>query len=541
MPARTSSTPSSPPERWAKDRRGASARAGALDPLGLPRRRAGGGRLLLASNRLPVTLHREVPLEAGEGGRWRVEAASGGLVTALAPVMKRRGGVWVGWPGAPDLDDEALQRALHGASRRPAHPLRAVPLQADEQQRFYEGYSNEVLWPRFHGLADGLPDGNALREGDWESYRRVNRRFASTLARLVRWDDRIWVHDYHLLLVARELRALGLRQPVDFFLHTPFPPPSELALIPQHRALMEGMLSYDLIGFQTDRDEENFHEAVRRFMGGNREPGSRAGSRKGPLDTVARVRTGVFPISVDFEEFRGGAARVGVRERARELRAELDGRKLILGVDRLDYTKGIPEKLAAFDAALRRFPAVRGRVVLRQLVVPSREGVRAYRDTRQRIESRVREMNQKWGGNGHTPVDYRFGHWARDELLAQYRAADVALVTPLRDGMNLVAKEYCASNRGDGVLILSAFAGASMELRKSALLVNPSEPEAVAGAIHAALSMDVEERRSRMASANAHLRSRDVHHWVRSFIGAELGGAMAAWPDPSRLLPRMRL
>ncbi len=494
-----------PPKRVSR-RRGTAARQDLLRPSN-PRR--AGMRLVVASNRLPVVL---TP-KPGKG--WSVEPAAGGLVTAMEPAMRRGGGVWVGWSGAPAVGQPELQRALGSELGERPYGMRAVRVEEAVHRRFYEGFSNQVLWPVLHGL----PPSPAVDSLEWESYREVNRRFARALARIAGPNDLLWVHDYHLMLVADELRSLGMENRIVFFLHTPFPRLLELEKAPHHEALVRGLLSYDLVGFQTPRHESNFLEVV-DAIGDRGVKGHRWASPKDRPER-RRGRSGHFPISIDFEEFAEGAASSQVVERSTHLRRELNGRTLVLGVDRLDYTKGLPEKLHGFDRALHRFPELRGKVVLRQLVVPSREAVPAYVETKARVEELVSKINGEWGDGGWTPVDYRYERWEREELLAHYRIADAALVTPVNDGMNLVAKEFCAANGGSGVLILSAFAGAAGQLGHSALLVNPRDPESLAQAIRRACAMPAEERDARMTAARRSVRVSNVHRWVSSFLEAE--------------------
>ncbi len=469
---------------------------------------------MVASNRLPVILKREAD------ATWSVEPAAGGLVTAMEPAMRRRGGIWVGWSGSPEVGQRELERALGSELEERPYEMRAVGVEEVVHRRFYEGFSNQVLWPVLHGF----PPSSATDSHDWESYRDVNRRFARVLARVAGPTDLLWVHDYHLMLVAEELRALGMEGRIAFFLHTPFPRLPELKKAPHHQALVRGLLSYDLVGFQTPRHESNFLEAV-DAIGVRAVEGNRWAPPEAP-PARRRGRSGHFPISIDFDEFAKGAESPRVLDRSTRLLRELDGRALILGVDRLDYTKGLPEKLHGFNRALRRFPELRGNVVLRQLVVPSREAVPAYAETKARIEALVSEINRQWGGEAWTPVDYRYERWEREELLAHYRIADAALVTPVNDGMNLVAKEFCAANAGSGVLILSAFAGAAGDLGHSALLVDPGDGEGLAHAIGTACAMPRAERTSRMTTARRSVRHRDVHRWVSGFL--EAGGRVGA-------------
>jgi alpha,alpha-trehalose-phosphate synthase [UDP-forming] len=509
---RTSSQDPSSEGTAAPESRRWERRLAPLGPFDGPNRRKGGGRLVIASNRLPVVLSQQ------SNGEWETSPASGGLVTALDPVMRRRSGLWVGWSGAVDVGQAELRAALNPGTL--PYELRALELSREERDRFYRGFANQVLWPLFHGFTDRCnPDPRF-----WETYRTVNRRFAAALSEARRWDDLIWVHDYHLMLVAEYLRELGVDNRLAFFLHIPFPRPEQLERLPWHREIVRGLLHYDLVGFQAPRDRANFLEAVRRFL-----PEALPGSAEEGEPSLATsvIRSGAFPISIDFDEFAREGSRPEVEREAERIRRSLGDRTLVLGVDRLDYTKGIPEKLRGFRLALQRFPELRGSIVLKQLVVPSRERITAYAETKAAIEALVQDINDAWADeeSDWTPVHYRYGMWNRTELLAHYRAADVALVTPLNDGMNLVAKEFCAVNRGDGVLILSAFAGAAADLGYGGLLVNPAAPEAVARAIHAAFQMPETERKERMTAAREAVRANHVHQWVRRFLeeGARAG------------------
>jgi len=486
-------------------------RASPLTPHSGQVRRRGTGRLVVASNRLPVSLERT------DGGAWRAQPAAGGLVTALDPVMRRRGGLWLGWPGVAGAGDQALSEALARTAGDPPCPLQAVDLDAREQEAFYLGFCNQVLWPAFHGF----PARIRSEASWWEAYRAVNRRFARTLHGLARWDDLVWVHDYHLMLVARELRQMGTADHrLSFFLHIPFPGPRVLARVPRHRELLQGLLEFDLLGFQREEDRRHFLSCVEAFVpealapdGGGAEP--KLGGRR----TVTRS----FPISIDFDEFARGAESPEVLAESREIRQEVgDHTSLVLGVDRLDYSKGIPAKLRGLARVLERRPSLRGRLTLVQLVVPSRDVIPAYRETHREIETLVKEINGRWADDGWTPVRYDYGRWSRERLLAHYRSADMALVTPLNDGMNLVAKEYCAANAGDGVLVLSVHAGAADELGKAAVMVDPASPDSIAQGILDALCMPERERRLAMREAREHLRTHDVHGWVGSFMAESI-------------------
>ena len=465
--------------------------------------------LVIASNRLPCTFERQ-------GGAWKIRPGSGGLVTAMSPVLRDRGGVWIGWHGAITDDQQGLERLLASEGKRDGYELMPVSLTDEDKRAFYHGFANEIIWPLFHCLDERCN----FDPHYWESYQRVNRKFAGVIRKVLeKRSSHVWVHDYHLMMVGGELRQLGIDNPISFFLHTPFPPIDIFQKLPWRFAVLRGLLEYDLIGFQTPRDRTNFVRCVRTLL-----PDCQVGGR-GQVQTVTtptgKVRIGAFPISIDYADFERGAKSPAVSRGVQRLRQEYGQRKVLFGVDRLDYTKGVPYRLKAFRCLLRRFPDLRRNVTLVQVVVPSRREIPAYQSLREEIDELVGEINGEYTEMGWVPIHYIFRSLKRDELLAYYRAADAALVTPLIDGMNLVAKEYCACNVDrQGVLILSEFAGAAAELQKGALLVNPYDVEAVAESIRQALTMSKEERRERMNRLRQTIRRRDVFHWVETFLQA---------------------
>jgi len=478
-------------------------------------------RLIVLSNRLPFSFRRDT------GGKWRAEPSGGGLVTALLPVLRHRGGIWIGWPGGTE-DVPDLGADLSVAGEGTGFTLRAVPLTAEEVRNFYEGFSNEVIWPLFHDL-------QLLCNFDptyWRTYRDVNRKFARAAHDESGAGDFIWVHDYHLMNVALELRRLGSKARIGFFLHIPFPPPDIYLKLPWRMALIDALLQFDLVGFQTAHDRRNFLQCVRTLLkdadidGRGQIVQATVGSRK--------VRIGNFPISIDYNAFMRHAASPEVAARAKELHRMLPNRKVILGIDRLDYTKGIPLRLQAFHDLLTRYPDLRERVSLIQVVVPSREDIAQYRDLKTEIERLVGRINGSFvQPGGWVPVWYVYRSLSRLDLIAYYRAADIGLITPLKDGMNLVAKEYCAcSIEEDCTLILSEFAGAAAQLGRSALLVNPYDIESVADTIHRAYHMDKAERQARMRRMRRSIREYDVFWWVDSFLHAAITKDPRAFPLP---------
>lgn len=481
-------------------------------------------RLLVVSNRLPFVLSRTAD------GTLISRPGSGGLVTALLPVLRDRGGVWIGWPGIADHDAD-VEAALAAASGKAGYRLAPVMLGAEEVAGFYHGFSNEVLWPLFHDLQSLCNFDPAY----WRSYGEVNHKYAQVVLAHARADDFVWVHDYQLLLLAAELRRAGLAAPLGFFLHIPFPPLDIYLKLPWRFTLLRALLDFDLIGFQTLRDQRNFLQCVRTLL-----PAARVMQRGRQVRIDGHeVRVGSFPIGIDAGAFQRQASSPTVIAAAQALRAELPDRELILGVDRLDYTKGIPLRLTAFRTALRKYPDLQGRVTLLQVVVPSRDDIPQYRDLKTRIEQRVGEINGEFTRpGGWVPIHYVYRALDRLDLVAYYRAAHIALVTPLKDGMNLVAKEFCASSvGGDGALILSEFAGAAAQLQHGALLVNPYDVEGTADAIHQACMMPPAERRRRMTALRRAVRRQDVFGWVNGFLEAAIARDLGAFSLPEDYRP----
>jgi trehalose 6-phosphate synthase/phosphatase len=479
-------------------------------------------RVVVVSNRLPFVFHKEAE------GKWRAEPGSGGLVSALLPVLRNRGGTWIGWPGTSDPSHE-LDRMLNDTGSSAGYSLQAVQLTEHEVTNFYHGFSNEVIWPLFHDLQSLCNFDPAY----WRVYCDVNRKFAQAIMKSTSANDFIWVHDYHLMNVAAELRAMRCRSKIAFFLHIPFPPVDLFVKLPWRAKLIDALLHFDLVGFQTARDRRNFLQCVRAF----REDVKIQGKGQVVVGTVGKreVRFGAFPISIDFNAFMRQASAPQIAARAKELHTLLPRRKLVLGIDRLDYTKGIPHRLNAFYDLLKRYPHMRERVSLIQVVVPSREDIPEYGELKTTIEQLVGRINGEFvRPGGWVPVWYVYGSLTRSELLAYYRAADIALITPLRDGMNLVAKEYCAcSVEEDCVLILSEFAGAAAQLRAGALLVNPYDIEEVADTLKQAYEMDIEEKQARMRRLRRSIREYDIFAWVDSFMHAAFTRDLSDFPSPT--------
>jgi alpha,alpha-trehalose-phosphate synthase [UDP-forming] len=474
-------------------------------------------RLIIVSNRLPVSLSRE-------GAQWQAVPSVGGLVTALGPVLRNRGGMWIGWPGVPRMPD--ARRVLERVTPGIGYTLVPVNLSEEELNQYYYGFSNEILWPLFHSL-------QSLCNYDpdyWRSYQSVNRKFARIVAEHGGPDDYLWIHDYQLMTLGHEVREMGIRTPIGFFLHIPFPSPDIYHKLPWRRQLLESLLHFDLLGFQTNRHKRNFLQCVREMIRDVKFYG------KGPV-SIARyggreVRVGHFPIGIDYQSFARGAQEPEVESESKNLKFALRNRTVILGIDRLDYTKGIPYKLDAVRLALARYPELHQKITLIQVVVPSRQEIPHYDTLKMEIERQVGEINGEFAEPGWVPVQYIYRTLTRTELLAYYRTADIALITPLDDGMNLVAKEYCACTLdGNGVLILSEFAGAATQLHRGALLVNPYNREAIAEAIYQAYKMDPAERAERMGRLRRTVAQSDVFRWVSSYLQAGIAQELSDFPQ----------
>jgi trehalose 6-phosphate synthase len=433
------------------------------------------------------------------------EPMTGGLAAALLPAVKGSGAIWV---GASDRTREVLGKDTFAEIEALGNgALATVEMPSAHYRGYYEGFANSVLWPALHSRPDLIRTGAQ----DYRSYREVNAFMARALMRFSRPDSLFWVQDYHFLTLAQELRGLGIRRPIGFFLHTPLPERSALMAVPHHRDLLGAMLAYDLIGFQTDTDCSNFVDYVTEVLGLACED-DRVKSARG----VTRV--GVFPISIDAELFAHRATKAAARPEVARLRSSLHGAKLIIGVDRVDYSKGIGNRIHGFARLLEAQPALRRAVALLQIAVPSREQIEAYGQLNAELAALVTDVNARLGEVDWTPIRYLNKSFSQPTLAGFYRTAQVGLVTPLHDGMNLVAKEYVAAQNpfDPGVLVLSEFAGAAREL-DGAILVNPHDIDALAAAISSAMSMPGDERRERWGSNMRRLRGTSVQSWFADF------------------------
>lgn len=482
--------------------------------------------LFVVSNRLPIVLKREADKKLS------VSPGAGGLITALAPPLRSKGGKWVGWAGIADLTNAELKPVVKQASKQNGFEIEAVPLTAEDVDGYYNGFSNEVIWPLFHDLQSHC---NFVPEY-WDHYQNVNAKFAAAIKKSCKAEDFIWVHDYQLMLLGQELRKEQVKNKTGFFLHIPFPPLDIFLKLPWRFQIIRALLEYDLVGFQTMRDKRNFIQCVRTLLKDVRFESSKAmhvlkvGSRE--------VRVGCFPISIDFDEFERLAQTEEVAKQAWIIHERLPERKLILCVDRLDYTKGITYRLEAFKMLLQNYPKLCGQVSLVQIVVPSRTNIPKYRDLKNSIDKQVSEINSLFTHEGWIPIHYLYRSLTRKELLAYYRTSEIAFVTPIKDGMNLVAKEYVASNiEENGVLILSEFAGAVAQLHEDALLVNPYDVLGMAEALYQAYTMSDEERYERMRRMRSQVKRHDIYKWVRSFLHAATSDELVAYSHPKEFIP----
>jgi trehalose 6-phosphate synthase/phosphatase len=464
-------------------------------------------RLIVVSNRLPIIIDKE-------NGAWQIRPGAGGLVTALAPILKANKSLWVGWPGAGE--EAPVQELLDKFGTEQGYQLVGIPLSKEEIERYYWGFSNGTLWPLLHDLLGYCK----FDPQDWQTYVAVNKKFAEMIKKISRPNDIIWTHDYQLSMVGSFLREMEVRLPLTYFHHIPFPSLDLLRRLPWKMEYTKALLSFDLLGFQTLRDRRNFINTATNLI-----PDTSVLRRQRHYTLlkfgkrIVQVRN--FPISIDFDEFNDAAQDQRVKEAAWYLHENLHERQLILGIDRLDYTKGIPERFLAFERALEKYPELKGKITMVQVVVPSRTLDPDYQSLKEHLDQMVGRINSRFGQSGWIPIHYIFRSLDKTQLVAHYRASEIAFITPLRDGMNLVAKEYCASSvDNNGVLILSEFAGAADQLGGKALLVNPYDIEKTADTIYQAYTMPIEERQQRMQWLRGQVKRNDVHRWLRSFMNA---------------------
>lgn len=451
--------------------------------------------------RLVVVSNRVAPVRKGRSG------GEGGLAVAVLAALRQKGGVWFGWSGRTS-EEETPEPSLFDVGKL---TYATLDLSQRDYDEYYNGFANRILWPLFHYRLD-LTDFNRR---DMVGYQRVNALFADHLRPLLKDDDLIWVHDYHLIPIGELLRQAGCRQRIGFFLHIPWPTPDVLLALPNHAALVKAVCSYDLVGFQTERDMHAFQEYIEKEADG-------VVGADGTVEAFGRrLHIGAFPISIDTDDVAQFAREAVNSRQTKRLWESLRGRKLIVGVDRLDYSKGLIERVEAYGHLLHDYPANRAQVVFLQIAPPSRADVPEYMEIRQRLESAAGHVNATYAEFDWVPIRYLNKGFTRQTLSGFFRISRIGLVTPLRDGMNLVAKEYVAAQDDEdpGVLVLSRFAGAAEEL-DGALIVNPYDIEGVGEALQAALAMSLGERRDRWRGMFELLKRNDVTAWRESFLEA---------------------
>ncbi|MFX1672380.1 alpha,alpha-trehalose-phosphate synthase (UDP-forming) [Paraburkholderia sp. A2WS-5] len=456
-------------------------------------------RLIVVSNRVAT------PTET--------KGSAGGLAVGVFGALKDAGGVWFGWSG--DVVSETVANAGPTLAEEGPVTFATAGLTKKDYDQYYRGFSNATLWPVFHYRNDLA----RYERDEYAGYRRVNAWLAHKLVKLIQPDDMIWVHDYHLIPFAEALRSEGMRNRIGFFLHIPFPSPQVLQTIPPHDELVRSLCCYDLLGFQTRNDQQAFHDYIARTARGVvREHGEN--KEAGEVEAYGRkLRTGVYRIGVFPDEIAEQAARYESRQHVLDLKQSLEGRKLVMSVDRLDYSKGLVERFHAFEQLLEHSPEWRGRVTLVQIAPPTRSDVASYKIIREELEREAGRINGRYSGLDYTPIRYLSQQYDRWKLMSLFRESQVGYVTPLHDGMNLVAKEYVAAQNPDdpGVLVLSIFAGAAAELT-GALLVNPHDAAGMSEALGRALSMPLEERKARYLTNMEALRRNDLGVWRDRFL-----------------------
>jgi trehalose 6-phosphate synthase/phosphatase len=454
-------------------------------------------KTIIVSNRLPISLrHRK--------GKFEFKPSAGGLATGLGSIYKEGENIWIGWPGNTVEDPEQRAEIM-----LELHELKMAPvfLTKEDVEEFYEGFSNETLWPAFHYFTQYM----VYNPAHWEAYVRVNEKFCEAILKKAGPEDTIWVHDYQLLLLPKMLREKLPNATIAFFQHIPFPSYEIIRMIPWRKQLLEGMVGADLIGFHTYDDMRHFLSAVGRITG--------LSSESGYIQAENRIiNVDSFPMGIDYDKFANQAKSRKTQGIVREFRKQVEDQKLIITIDRLDYSKGIPQRIQAFAQLLKEHKELHGKVAMIMIVVPSRDKVQSYKELKQEIDLLVGRINSEYSTLTWVPVHYFYRSFPFEELSAFYSMSDIALVTPLRDGMNLVCKEFVASKTDQtGVLILSEMAGASKELQ-DAVLVNPNDQQSVIDAIYNSLSMKPAEQKARMVSMQESLKKYDVFQWVKVFM-----------------------
>lgn len=466
-------------------------------------------RIVMVSNRLPISLYKD------EQNAIQVKQGAGGLVTALVPLLNRRNGLWIGWPGTTEISLEEIEKNERVFRDKIGFDISPVILSENQWEMYYNGFSNEIIWPLFHDLQS---DCN-FDPKYWNVYKEVNKKFAEQIIKKTGENDFIWVHDYHLILTAQELRKKGFDSKLAFFLHIPFPPLDVFLKLPWRFEFLKGLLEYDLVGFQTMRDKRNFIQCIKTLM-----PHIQSSKTKSMHTYTLEnhsCNVSVFPISIDFNGVVEIAKGEDVAKRAWYNKEKLPHEKIIFSVDRLDVTKGITYRLRAIEHLLEKHPELHRHISFIELVQPSRIDIPIYQKLKNEIDRLVGEINSRFTNNEWVPIKYMYRTMSREELISYYQIADVCLVTPFKDGMNLVSKEYPAARiHDDGVLVLSEFAGAAAQLHHNAMLVNPYDVEGISNTLYQAIKQTKEEQNKHMSKMRESIKAHDIYWWIDSFLEA---------------------
>ncbi|MFQ5952562.1 MAG: trehalose-6-phosphate synthase [Candidatus Omnitrophota bacterium] len=469
--------------------------------------------LVVVSNRLPFTR------KVNEKGKSVWEKAAGGLITAMEPILFNANGTWLGWDGYPveearhdkidliDVKDIESKDKLKGKGRK-SYRIGCIPINASQVDKYYNRFSNGTLWGLFHYFFEK----SFIDYSAWQTYLEVNKLFAGYIDKVASKSDIVWIQDFHLFMVPYYLRQLRPKQEIHFFLHIPFPHIDIFSILPWQRTILESLLCCNSVGFHHRQYMRNFGEAVEHYRRAKKDSGEKT------LEDMTRTHFYVNPISIDFDVLDKTSRKPDVAKRREEIRHEAKCPKVIVGVDRIDYSKGIKERLLGLMMLLEEHPELKEQFFYYQLVVPSREDVKTYRRLKKEIDEIIGRLNGKYSTGLWAPVHYNYGTVPFEELIALYSSADVALVTPLRDGMNLVCKEYVAAHSdNDGVLVLSKFAGAIAEI-KNCIPVNPYSPEDIADAIYEALHMSKAERKKRMTKMRNNIKYHNINTWLENCL-----------------------
>lgn len=455
-------------------------------------------RLIIVSNRLPVTIARK-------GESLKLQTSVGGLTSGLETFHKSQNSLWVGWPGyVVGKKKEEIRFVKRKLKTNDCFPIFLTPYSVEN---YYHGFCNKIIWPLFHYFTQHVEYENKY----WQTYQRVNNHFCDVVCRLAKPNDKIWIHDYHLMLLPNLLRKRMPDATLGFFLHIPFPSSDVFRLLPERTEILVGLLGADLIGFHTHDYVHHFVESTRRLLGYE--------YTMGYINTKnRRIKVDAFPMGIEYDRFNDAASKTNVQKEIEKVKKKTGSKKVIISIDRLDYTKGLPERLSAFDLFLEKNPRYRKRVILILVAVPSRTTVEHYAQLKRQVDELISRINGKFGDIGWNPIWYLYRFLPFNKLAALYMVGDVALVTPTRDGMNLIAKEYLASRKdGYGVLILGEMAGAAHELGE-AVVVNPNNREEIAHAIQMALTMPEEEQKRRNEIMRQRLKRYDIERWAHDFM-----------------------